>query len=145
MFKSLSAQTLKLAIAAAAVLSLAPLAKASTISYDFTVDVTQGTFSGQVDHGSFSYNSSSVIPGSENDATDLLTALHFRFDGVTYDARTANTGAIVLNADGSLAGPLFGTNCEAGSCSGLCDTNEWDVGGGFLPIRPLQGDVALAM
>jgi len=140
MFKSLRAQVLQLAIAAAAALSFAPLAaEASTISYDFTVDITQGPFSGQIDHGSFSYNSSSVIPGSENDATNLLTALHFRFDGVTYDAQTANTGALVLNADGSLAGPLFGTNCEAGSCGGLCDTNNWDLSGPFFTYSTASG------
>jgi len=144
MFKSLRAQAPQLAIAAAAALFFAPLAEASTITYDFTVDITGGPLpSGQVDQGSFSFNSSSVIPGDTIEGTNLLTALHFRFDGKTYDANTANTGALVFNLAGGLtgpdAGPLFGTGCEAGSCSGLCDTNNWVLSGPFFTYATAKG------
>src|SRR6516164_2876039 len=101
MSKTLCAQTQWLATAAAAALSFAPRAEAYIISYDFTATITSGPLSGQVDNGSFSYDSSSIIPGGVNDAADLLTALNFTFEGVTYNAHTANTGFLAF--DGVIA------------------------------------------
>ena len=123
MSKTLCAQTQWLATAAAAALSFAPRAEAYIISYDFTATITSGPLSGQVDNGSFSYDSSSIIPGGVNDAAGLLTALNFTFEGVTYNAHTANTGFLAFD------GAAFGSNCGAGFCEVSAFTNQWSVSG----------------
>ncbi|MGH7084138.1 MAG: PEP-CTERM sorting domain-containing protein, partial [Acetobacteraceae bacterium] len=103
----------------------APAAKASVITYDFTVNVTSGPLSGTVDSGSFSYDSSSIVLGGDNTATGLLTALDFTFNGTTYNATTANTGHLGFDDAGNLAGFAFGNRCSAGGCAAGSGTNDW--------------------
>ncbi|MGH7102590.1 MAG: PEP-CTERM sorting domain-containing protein, partial [Acetobacteraceae bacterium] len=118
--------------AAAAAISFAPAAKASVITYDFTVNVTSGPLSGTVDSGSFSYDSSSIVPGGgQSNATGLLAALDFTFNGTTYNATTANTGYLGFDDAGNLAGFDFGTNCGVAKCTVAAGTNEWSAHPGF--------------
>jgi hypothetical protein len=141
------AKLMRAAIAAAGVLSFAPLAEASVISYDFTVTVTSGPLKGQVDRGSFSYDSSSIPPSDVNRARGLLTALAFKFEGVPYNAHSANTGALIFDAADKLSNDLFGTSCNAGSCYIDPDAGgEWFVSGASFsyvssPFKEGSGDV----
>jgi hypothetical protein len=92
-------------------------AKAVPITYDFTVNGgVAGPLAGIVAHGTFSYDSSSITPGMEHDATGLLTSLSFSWNGVTYTQATANTGYLSFDASGNLTEAVFGTNCFAGNC-----------------------------
>ena len=103
--------------AVAAAISFAPAAQATPISYDFSVNVTSGPLSGNTYNGSFSYDSSSIISGGYNNASGLLTALNFSFDGTTYDATSANTGWLGFDAAGNLDSFVFGNNCPDGTCT----------------------------
>jgi hypothetical protein len=92
-------------------------AAAAPITYDLTATVTSGPLLGQILPGSFTYDSSSVLPGQVVTGTNLLTDLTFSLNGIAYDETAVNTGALVFDANGVLLDALFGTNCQAGSCS----------------------------
>jgi hypothetical protein len=115
---------LGLALTAAAV-AFAPAAMATPVNYKFTVDVTSGPLTGTTDHGTFSYDSSSIVPGGFNSATGLLTALAFTFNGTTWNAGTANTGVLGFDGAGNLSAFAFGNNCVAGNCTVTGGTNQW--------------------
>lgn len=106
---------------------IAPTAEATPVTYDFTVNVTSGPFSWTSDRGSFSFDSSSIVPGSINPNTGLLTALDFTFDGVRYNAGMANTGWLGFTPAGDLRSFAFGTNCDAGGCgiTGFGNNVRW--------------------
>jgi hypothetical protein len=91
------------AIVAALGLLAAGGAKASLITYDFTVTATSGPLDGTVEKGTFSYDSSSIVPGGVNPNAGLLTSLSFSWDGMAFTQATANTGNLGFNLDGSLA------------------------------------------
>ncbi|HLI17088.1 MAG TPA: PEP-CTERM sorting domain-containing protein [Rhodanobacteraceae bacterium] len=115
-------------IALAAVVLFAPApARATTLTYDFTVTATSGPLNGSVSHGTFSFDSSSITPGTGNPSADLLTALDFAWNGTTYNAGTANTGFLVFNAAGQLTFFVFGNSCSPGECSVYYHTDEWFV------------------
>ena len=123
----------------------APAAMATPITYNFTVNVNNGPLAGTVENGTFTYDSSSVIPGSFNNATGLLTALAFTFNGIAYNAGTANTGILRFDGAGNLVGFAFGNNCVAGNCSVYRGTNQWFAQpgtGGFLYSTPAFDDYA---
>lgn len=105
-----------LAAAFILILMATGLANAFPITYDFTVTATSGPLNGTVEHGTFGYDSSSIVPGGENSAAGLLTSLSFSWNGVAYDQAIANTGDLVFDASGNLILALFGTNCGSG-CS----------------------------
>jgi hypothetical protein len=117
------------AIIAGLGLSAAGAAKATPITYDFTVTATSGPLNGTVAHGTFSYDSSSIIPGGTNNNPSLLTSLNFTWDGITYNQATANTGGLRFAADGTLSRALFGTHCFPGGCdvSTGIPTELWTV------------------
>lgn len=127
MSKNLGAQTPFLAFAVAAIaFFFTPAALADTITYDFTVDVTTGALSGTATSGSFSYDSNSIVlGGGANNAAGLLTALDFTFNGITYNANTANTGFLSFDAAGNLTGAKFGNDCWAGNCYVAAGTDYW--------------------
>lgn len=139
--------------AAAGAISFAPAAQATAITYDFTVDVTSGPLTGNVSSGTFSYDSSSITPGGHNLAAGLLTALDFTFNGTTYNAGTANTGALEFDASGNLTFFAFGNNCAAGTCTVTGGTDQWFVTpgpSGFIYSTPtsnqgFSGDVTYAL
>lgn len=112
---------------ATVVVSFAPSAQATSIHYDFTVDVTTGPLSGTTTNGSFSYDSSSITPGAYHVALGLLTALDFTFNGITYTSATANTGWLAFDAAGNLNNFAFGNSCGAGNCGVTIGTNDWFV------------------
>jgi hypothetical protein len=93
-------------------------AQAFPITYDFTVTGTTGPLAGTVAHGSFSYDSSSILPPPQiNNQTGLLTSLSFTWNGVHYTQATANTGSLGFDARRNLTSTRFGTNCTAGGCN----------------------------
>lgn len=116
MSKLLGAKLALLMSATALGFSFAPVAKATPINYDFSVLVTSGPLHGTTANGTFSYDDSSIVFNGVNNATDLLTALDFTFNGVTYGAGTANTGHLKFDGVGNLTSFIFGTHCTAGSC-----------------------------
>ena len=116
MLSSLRNTTLA-AIVAGLGLMAAGGAKAVPVTVNFTVTATTGPLTGTVAQGTFSYDSSSIVPGGGfNDATGLLTSLSFSWNGVAYTAATANTGFLGFDASGNLTSTGFGTNCIAGIC-----------------------------
>lgn len=102
-----------------------PAAQATTITYDFTVHATSGPLAGTDSSGSFSYDSSVVVPGTLVPKMGLLTSLVFTFNGTAYDATTANTGWLGFDAAGNLNSFTFGNACSAGSCGVQTKTNQW--------------------
>lgn len=115
------------ALAAIAVLGIlfAAAANATPVNYDFTVTATSGPLDGTVSHGTFSFDSSSVTPGTWNRATGLLTAFDFTWNGTTYNAATANTGTLSFDGAGHLTDFMFGTHCSAGECSFAIAPETW--------------------
>ncbi len=112
MFTKLGKKGASLALAAAvAAISFVPAAQATPITYGFTVNVTSGPLSGNAQNGSFSFDSSSVTPGNTNSANGLLTAFNFTFNGMTYDAGHANTGALGFNSAGNLTYFFISSSC----------------------------------
>jgi PEP-CTERM motif-containing protein len=118
---------------------------AESISYSFAVIGTSGPLVGQRENGTFSYDTSSVTPGDTNNATGLITALSFSWNGIAYDRQQANTGYMQFDASGDLTGFLFGNKCIAGSCAVAWGANDWFVEfsgvgsgptGGFLYSTP---------
>ena len=136
-----------LALAAAvAAISVVPAAEATPITYNFTVQVTSGPLTGNVQSGSFSYDSSSVVLGGFNSASNLLTALNFTFDGMAYDASTANTGLLGFDSAGDLTSFFFSSSCISLGCTYPPGTGNFTVTpgpNGFLYSTPGFGSYAL--
>ena len=121
------------ALAAVALLLWVSAANASPITYNFTATATSGPLSGTVEHGTFSYDSSSIIPGGINAAVGLLTSLSFSWNGISYDQTTVNTGDLRFDASGHLTQALFGTDCIAGGCQLVDGDDSWfGITGGFF-------------
>lgn len=110
MSTKLASRAVCLALAAAAI-AFASTAQATPITYNFMVDVTSGPLLGDTESGSFTFDSSSVIPGGFNSASGLLTAFDFTFNGITYNAGTANTGLLGFDLAGDLTYFLISSSC----------------------------------
>jgi len=124
-----------LALATAAAISFVPAAEATPVNYNFTVNVTSGPLAGHVENGSFSYDSSSVVPDGSNSASGLLTAFDFAFNGMTYDALTANTGLLGFDSAGNLNYFFISSSCISLGCTYASDTDNFTVtpgGNGFV-------------
>jgi hypothetical protein len=106
-------------------LAVALNANAFPITFSFSVTATSGPLDGITENGTFTYDSSSIIPGGINDNTGLLTGLNFTWNGITYNQTTANTSFLLFNSSGDLTKALFGPNCMPSMCSIDADTNEW--------------------
>ena len=114
----MNTQTSFLRSAAALVcLAVLPSVQAATVTYDFSVLVTNGPAGGTTASGYFSYDSASERPGGNNTGTGLLTDLVFDLDGTSYDQATANTGTLSFNSLGGLSSFMIGTSCGPGHCS----------------------------
>src|SRR6185436_7601697 len=107
-----------------------PEARASTIIYSFSVIATDGPLNGTTASGTFSFDSSSVVPGGINSATGLLTSLDFTWNGITYNQTTANTGALAFSPSGALIEIVFGSFCFPSICLPKNGQESW---GGSLP------------
>jgi hypothetical protein len=117
------------ALAAIAVLGVlsATAANATPVKYDFTVTATSGPLDGTVSHGTFSYDSSSIVPGGTNQQSGLLTALSFTWNGTHYDATTANTGRLGFDSAGNLTNFLIGNHCQTNACNIGGVTDKWVI------------------
>ena len=118
-------------------LTLVPDAVATPINYVFSVTATSGPLSGTTAAGTFSYDSSSIVPGGGfNDNIGLLTALNFTWDGITYNQATANTGSLGFDGFGTLVGVAFGNDCSPGSCIVFSNRKEWSFSTFFTNFIP---------
>lgn len=113
--------------ATAAVIFIVPAAQATPISYTFSVNVTGGPLAGNVENGSFSYDSSSVVSGGFNSAYGLLTAFDFTFDGITYNAGSANTGLLGFDSSGNLTSFFISSSCISMGCTYPPGTENFTV------------------
>jgi hypothetical protein len=101
-------------------------ASGSPITYDFMVDATSGALSGDIASGSFTFDSGTIPSGGGTvGATNLLTALNFRWDGITYNATIANTGWLTFNSQGDLTFFSFGNDCAALACTVNTPSTDW--------------------
>lgn len=91
-----------------AAITLAASVSAAPITYRFTVTATDGVLTGATATGAFTYDSSVVAPNSTVIAVDLLTHLDFTWNGVAYNATTANTGDLVFDSVGARGRPGAG-------------------------------------
>lgn len=110
-------------LAAMGIAAFTPAAWATPVAYAFTVSDFSGPLAGNTYHGTFAYDSGSVVAGGSAHGVDLLTALDFTFNGVTYDAGMANTGWLGWDATGKLDWFSFGTDCDAFGCGVDIDTD----------------------
>lgn len=131
---------LALALAATA-LFVVPSAQASPVDYDFAVNVTSGPLLGTpTSSGSFSYDTSSIVTGGYITQVGLLTALHFSFNGIGYNASTANTGYLGFDSTGNLTSFVIGSNCGYNeavgyeTCTVQAGSDQWSIAtvNGFL-------------
>jgi len=99
-------------------------AEASPVNYSFSVTGISGPLDGVTEKGTFSYDTSSIVPGGENLNTGLLTALDFTWDGIHYDQTTANTGFLSFDSAGALTSELFGNTCSP-ACVVAAGHEEW--------------------
>jgi len=91
-------------------MAMSGAASGASIMYDFRVDATSGVLSGDTASGNFTFDSGTIPSGGGTvGATNLLTALSFRWDGITYNASTANTGWLTFNARGRVTFLVLGT------------------------------------
>lgn len=118
----------------------ASAAQAAPITYDFTVTGTSGPLNGTAAHGTFSYDSSSIVPRGANQATGLLTSLSFSWNGISYDQTTANTGDLRFDVSGNLTQAQFGSNCSSFGCSLIFGSNSWfGITGSFFSYSTPTG------
>src|SRR5258708_24962198 len=89
---------------------------------------SSGPLKGTTANGTFSYDSSSIVPGGSNSATGLLTALSVTWDAIAYTQATANTGFLTFNGAGTLTGGCFGNNSGVGFCSVGSGQEQWAFG-----------------
>jgi len=102
---------------------------ASPITYVFTVTATAGPLNGTVANGLFSFDSGSITPDGTNSDPKLLTQLLFTWDGIFYDATSANTGYLTFDPNGVLLSATFGNNCTPGTCVVDKGQENWWIGG----------------
>jgi hypothetical protein len=120
-------------VAAACCTGFAAVAtRVAPISCDFSVTATSGPLTGTTADGIPTFGSINIVsfPPGYNFATGLLTALNFTWDGITYNAGTANTGALDFDAAGNVITALFGTDCRANSCNLPAGQETWAFCGG---------------
>ena len=77
------------AVGLALTIAMMPEAEASPVTYSFSVTATTGTLSGTTALGTFTYDTSSIVPGGGfKDGTVLLTDLAFTWHGIAYNETT---------------------------------------------------------
>ncbi len=126
-------------------LAWVPCASADELTYDFTVTATSGPLSGTVSSGSFSFDSSVIVPagppatscrpaispcpptGGYAYGSHLLDTLDFTWDSISYNASTANTGGLNFDESGNLIGFCFGDHAGAGGCAVQTGYEQWLV------------------
>lgn len=113
---------------------VAPVAQATPVTYDFTIVFqpfpAYGPLAGTTETGTFTFDSSSIVPSGGNSGPGLLTSLDFTHNGIHYDETTANTGYLSFDSVGNLLGFGFGNDCPSGNCTFIVGTNDWMAGFG---------------
>lgn len=143
---ALQLKSFMLAAGVGVVLLLPPLqqVEASPVTYSISVTATDGPLSGTTATGTFTYDTSSIVPGGYNLNAGLLTDLALTWNGIFYDETTANTGWLGFDATGNLIAEAIGTNCNAGSCSVTSDREQWytvSASGSFFYAVPRNNGV----
>lgn len=118
-----------LALLGTTLLASSVLAHSAPITYLFKVNGgNSGPLAGQTAAGSLTFDSS-IVPtgGGYRTQAGLLTELSFTWDGVAYNALTANTGAMDFSSTGGLESMIFGDDCNAGTCSASYGTADWYI------------------
>jgi PEP-CTERM motif len=114
-------------------MAMSGAASGSSIRYDFRVDATSGVLSGDTASGNFTFDSGTIPSGGGIvGGTNLLTALSFSWDGITYDASTANTGWLAFNSRGDLTFFSFGNDCISLACTINTPSTDWLVSPGAV-------------
>lgn len=119
-----------LALLGTTLLAASVLAHSKPITYRFKVTAENvGPLAGQTAAGSFTFDSS-IIPahGGQLAQVGLFTDLSFTWDGVAYNALTANTGVMVFSSTGGLESVGFGDNCNPAPCTLTYGTADWFIG-----------------
>jgi hypothetical protein len=116
-------------IARTTLLASSVLAHSTPNTYRFKVNGGySGPLEGQTAVGSFTFDSSIVPTGGGHLAQmGLLTELSFTWDGVAYNALTANTGSMDFSSTGGPESVIFGDDCNAGTCSASYGTADWYI------------------
>ncbi len=125
-------------------------AQAVLENYDFQVTATSGPLTGTTANGTFAFDSS-IIPagGGILQQADLLTDLSFNWDGIAYNATTANTGLLSFDATGNFLYALFGNTCPFNVNCGIStadNKSEWVFNGSqgeFYYVSAVDGVYAL--
>jgi hypothetical protein len=108
-----------------ATLTRIPAAHASLLRYSFTVREASGPLAGESQSGTFGFDNSLAIPFDTNLDPGQLSELAFTFAGASYDAATANTGALQFDGAGALQLVDFGSDCGGRGTCGI-DTTKID-------------------
>jgi len=117
---------LRIVTATVAFLALAATARPTPITSTFTATASDGPLAGTASIGTFTYDSSIILPGGEVVGPNLLTAFSFTWNGTLFGLATANSSAELRWAnDGTLAGFSFGSNCSGGVCGIASGNNQW--------------------
>jgi len=87
------------------------VAQAAPATYQFSVAVTDGPLAGRSSTGTFTFDSSIIVPNDSVSQTGLFTDVSFVWDGIPWDETTVDSSFLGFNPDGTLYGALFGTNC----------------------------------
>jgi hypothetical protein len=121
-------------------MAMSGAASGSSIRYDFRVDATSGVLSGDTASGNFTFDSGTIPSGGGIvGGTNLLTALSFSWDGITYDASTANTGWLAFNSKGDLTFFSFGNDCISLACAINTPSTDWLVSPGTVGFVYSEG------
>jgi hypothetical protein len=123
----------------ALIVAMMAKAEATPVTYSFSVTAISGPLSGTTAMGTFTYDTSSIVPGGFNNNTGLMTALNFAWDGITYSQTTANTGALGFDATGTLTAEIFGNHCRFSGCGINGGTEQWFVAFGLF-VYSIAGD-----
>jgi hypothetical protein len=114
------------------------------VTHDFTVTALTGPLAGHTANGTFTYDSSIATPFAALDQAGLLTGLSLTWDGIAYNATTANSADLIFDGSGNLVDIAFGTHCSAGSCSLPPGQEGWMVTGPYNGGLLVYSDVLSA-
>ncbi len=114
-------------VLAALLLPLPALAVPVTVNFAVNGGAS-GPLAGLFSLGSFSFDRDLFPPaGGGINQAGLFSSLDFTWNGIHYDASTANTGSLAVLTDG-LVVATFGTNCGNGPCFvSLGEPNSWFI------------------
>lgn len=104
------------------------LASASPVTRQFEFSSSEGPLIFGPNIGSFTYDDS-IAPGGGGlvGLAGLFSDLSVSFSTFTFDATTANTGALTFGLGGTLLSAFFGNNCADASCTITNNFEHWYI------------------